>query len=105
MPNRIRELRESIMMTQVKLSEELGVTQETISSYELARHYPSVQSLIKMSSVLAASMDYIMMLNDVRLPDKGNILPDEEAKLLALYRGLSNIKREKALAYIQGMLD
>ena len=105
MPNRIRELRESIMMTQVKLSEELGVTQETISSYELARHYPSVQSLLKMSSVLAASMDYIMMLNDVRLPDKGSALPDEEAKLLALYRGLNNVKREKALAYIQGMLD
>jgi transcriptional regulator with XRE-family HTH domain len=105
MPNRIRELRESIMMTQVKLSEELGVTQETISSYELARHYPSVQSLLKMSSVLAASMDYIMMLNDVRMPEKGNMLPDEETKLLALYRNLNNVKREKALAYLQGMLD
>jgi transcriptional regulator with XRE-family HTH domain len=105
MPNRIRELRESIMMTQVKLSEELGVTQETISSYELARHYPSVQSLLKMSSVLAASMDYIMMRSDVRMPDKYGMLPDDEVKLLALYRNLNNIKREKALAYLQGMLD
>jgi hypothetical protein len=50
-------------------------------------------------------MDYIMMLNDVRMPDKGNMLPDEEIKLLALYRNLNNIKREKALAYLQGMLD
>ena len=34
MENRIRQLREERHMTQVRLSVELGVSQETVSSYE-----------------------------------------------------------------------
>ena len=40
--NRIRELREEKHITQVRLSTELGVAQETISAYEQGRHLPSV---------------------------------------------------------------
>ena len=64
--NRIRELREEKHITQVRLSTELGVAQETISAYEQGRHLPSVSSLMKLSSILDASMDYIMMKSDVR---------------------------------------
>ena len=59
--NRIRELREEKHITQVRLSTELGVAQETISAYEQGRHLPSVTTLIKLSNILGASMDYIMM--------------------------------------------
>jgi Predicted transcriptional regulators len=48
--NRIRELREEKHITQVRLSTELGVAQETISAYEQGRHLPSVSSLMKLSS-------------------------------------------------------
>jgi len=64
--NRIRELREEKHITQVRLSTELGVAQETISAYEQGRHLPSVTSLMKLSVILDASMDYIMMKSDVR---------------------------------------
>lgn len=49
--NRIRELREEKHITQVRLSTELGVAQETISAYEQGRHLPSVSSLMKLSSM------------------------------------------------------
>lgn len=32
-------------MTQVRLSVELGVAQETVSAYESGKHYPSVATL------------------------------------------------------------
>ena len=105
MPNRIRELREEKKMTQLRLSIELGVTQETVSAYEVGKHYPSVKALIKMAELFHSSLDYIMGVNDIRLPMKKDELPQEEATLLSLFRGLSPIKKEKAISFIQGMLE
>ena len=39
MANRIKQLREEYNMTQVRLSIELEVSQETISAYESGKHY------------------------------------------------------------------
>ena len=41
MSNRIKQLREELRMTQVRLSIELEVSQETVSAYENQKHYPS----------------------------------------------------------------
>ena len=49
--NRIKQLREERGMSQVRLSIELGVSQETVSAYENGKHFPSVQSLIKLSEI------------------------------------------------------
>lgn len=101
--NRIKDLREEKAMTQVRLSIELEVTQETVSAYEIGKHYPSVKSLMRMSELFDASMDYIMGLSPVRkiLLEKG--LPDDEVRLLSLYRKLDATCREKAHSYLQGM--
>ena len=50
--NRIKELRESKGMTQVRLSIELEVSQETVSAYEKGKHYPSVEVLMKLLKFL-----------------------------------------------------
>ena len=47
MANRIKQLREEYNMTQVRLSIELEVSQETISAYESGKHYPSVADYLK----------------------------------------------------------
>ena len=60
MANRIRELREARKMSQVRLSIELEVSQETISSYESGKHYPSYATLEKMSDIFGVSIDYLM---------------------------------------------
>ena len=41
--NRIRQLRKEKNITQVRLSIELEVSQETISAYEKEKHFPSTQ--------------------------------------------------------------
>ena len=94
--NRIRELREEKHITQVRLSTELGVAQETISAYEQGRHLPSV---------LDASMDYIMMKSDVRNMIQVQSLSDNETRLLGYYKKLNASGKEKALSYIEGLND
>lgn len=101
--NRIRQLREEIGMTQVRLSIELEVAQETISAYENGKHYPSVQSLIKLMKIFNVGIDYIMGFSDVRFPIEK--LSDEEQILLRCYKMLPEHKRELALAYLNGLSE
>ena len=55
MENRIKQLREEQHMTQVRLSIELGISQETVSAYESGKHYPSVAILIRLSEIFHTS--------------------------------------------------
>lgn len=101
--NRIKELREARKMTQVRLSIELNVSQESVSAYEKEKYYPSYQTLLKLSEIFNSSIDYIMGLSDTRLIRKSTGAEQEE--LLSLYGKLSDRQKEKALAYIQGLAD
>lgn len=104
MENHIRQLREEFHMTQVRLSIELGVSQETVSAYENQKHYPSFLQLLKMSSIFHASIDYIMGLSEVRSPAPSRETEDLSA-LMDLGRRLTPRQLELALSYIRGMLD
>lgn len=101
--NRIRQLREEIGMTQVRLSIELEVAQETISAYENGKHYPSVQSLIRLTKIFNTGIDYIMGFSDVRFPIEK--LDDDEQLLLNYYKNLPKHKKELALAYLRGLSE
>ena len=107
--NRIRELRQKKNLSQLQLSIELEVTQETISAYEHSKHLPSVTALMKMSQLFGVSMDYIMGISDVPqiAISFGSSLADEEQKnlLLLYYRKLGDKNRAKLLSYAQGLLD
>lgn len=105
MANRIRELRNEKGITQLRLSLELEVTQETISAYEIGKHLPSVKSLLKLSKLFHASMDYIMGLSNIRIPENENNLSNEELALLFYYRELSSVQKGKVLSYLQGMSE
>lgn len=102
-PNRIKDLRDEKTMTQLRLSVELDVSQETVSAYEIGKHYPSAKSLMRMAELFDASMDYIMGLSPVRRVITESALPDDEARLLSLYRKLDGTRKEKAHSYLQGM--
>ena len=103
MPNRIKELREAAHMTQVRLSIELEVSQETVSAYESEKHYPSVASLLKLSEIFHASCDYILGLSDVRWPYQSASLTPIGKKLLAEWNTLSDQKKALLSAYLDGL--
>ena len=101
--NRIKQLREEKHMTQVRLSIELGVSQETVSAYEKGKYYPSFLSLVKLSEIFGVGIDYIMGLTDVRCAVGG--LCEKESLVIENFRKLSETDREKVLAYINGLID
>lgn len=104
MINRIKQLREENHMTQVRLSIELEVSQETISAYESGKHYPSVAALLKLSAIFHASCDYILGLSDIRFPHKASDLTPDELQLLTKWNTLDTRKKELLTAYIDGMI-
>lgn len=103
--NRIKELREEKGMTQLRLSVELGVTQETISAYENGKHFSSVEVLIKMSRLFNASCDYILGLSDIRNILKIDDLTQEELGLVEDFRKLLPSEHSLLKGYIKGLID
>lgn len=104
MENRIRELREAMGMTQVRLSIELEVTQETISAYETGKHNVSIKNLLKMTRLFDACMDYIIGVSEIRKPVLPNKFSSDEIEILMMYRKMSESQKEKATAFMQGLL-
>ncbi len=102
MSNRIRELREGRKMSQIRLSIELEVSQETISAYESGKHFPSYAALVKLSDLFGVSIDYLMGRSDTGTSADPGLTTDERA-LLADYRALDTMGRTKAAAYLQGL--
>lgn len=101
--NRIRELREEKNMTQIKLSIELEVSQETVSAYESGKHYPSVAMLIKLALIFHTSCDYILGLSSQRNSSMPKSLDAMEQLILENYRRLPDGKKEVLVAYIEGL--
>ena len=104
MSNRIRELREARNMTQLRLSMELEVSQETISAYENGKHFPSYKSLVRLSELFGVSIEYLMGSDFVR-GTQNSCLTTEEEQLLDNFRKLKPRMRDVALAYVQGLSE
>ena len=104
MSNRIRELREGRKMSQVRLSIELGVSQETISAYESGKHFPSYAALVKLSDLFGVSIDYLMGRSNSETPTDPGLTSDERT-LLENYRTLDTLGRINAAAYLQGLAE
>ena len=89
---RLKKLREEKSISQIRLSVEIGVAQETISAYERGKAIPTCENLIKIAKFLNTSTDYLLGLSDMKLPyhkitlDK---LTEDELTILMKYRNLS----------------
>ena len=103
MENRIRALREPRHMSQVRLSVELEVSQETVSAYESGKHFPSYKNLVRMSELFGVGIDYLMGRCDKAQPGDG--LSRSEQVLLENYRSLDELGRAKAESYLQGLAE
>lgn len=105
MKNRIQELRKEQNLTQNALSEQIGVSQETISAYEKDKHDPSPENLIKLSQKLNASIDYILCQSTCRKPDTSNPFTNDELLLLDMFRQADPAQRRQILSYMQFLAD
>ena len=61
---RLRILRESVKLSQVKMADLLGVKQSSISRYEQGLSAPSLETLVKYADYFDVSMDYLFARTD-----------------------------------------
>ena len=61
---RLRSLRESVKLSQVKMAEIVGVKQSSLNRYELNQASPTFETLTRYADYFDVSMDYIFGLCD-----------------------------------------
>lgn len=98
----LKDAREKRGITQVKLSVELELAQETISGYEIGRICPSIPVLIKIANYLNVSIDYLLGRTENDIPFKRDTT-DTEDRLLFDFRNLDE-KKQKDLIWYLGAL-
>ena len=104
--NRIKKLRKEKKITQIRLSIELEVSQETISAYEKGKYYPSAAMLIKLRDIFGVSIDYILGLSDTKFdPLLETNLTEDETYILNLCRKMDDSDRKRTISYIEGFCD
>lgn len=92
----LRKLRKEKLISQIRLSIEIGVAQETISTYERGKAVPACENLMKIAKFLNTSTDYLLALTDMKLPYNKialNKLSSEELCIITQYRNLSSSKK------------
>ncbi len=67
---RIRDLREDKDLTQAKLAELLGCTQQTYSRYESGEITIDIYNLAKLAEFYGTSCDYLLGITDISKPYK-----------------------------------
>ena len=58
--NRLKEIRKSKSISQLKLAMDLNMNQNTISRYETGQREPSINELIKIADYFNVSVDYLL---------------------------------------------
>lgn len=65
---RFRECRRAAGMKQVMAAKLMGISQTSVSQYELDQREPTADVVIKMADVYDVSIDYLLGLTDQREP-------------------------------------
>ena len=106
MQNNFKTIRQKRGELQIKVAMALNTTQESISSYETGRIFPSPDMLIKLADYYNTSIDYLLCRTKYDLPIndiKPNNISDTDFMLLNKINKLSTINKAKAEAYIDGL--
>lgn len=104
----LRSIREAKRITQLQLSVEIGIAQETISAYENGKAMPSVDTLCKLADCLHTSTDYLLGRTTITTPIDDFVrdgMTSYEIEIISRLKTLSKEKKSKALGYITGLQE
>lgn len=101
---RLKELREAKHLSQQNLGMKLNVSQAMISKYELGSAQPDYQMLKKIANFFNVTTDYLLENSDNKIAISTN-LSETEKELIYDFKRLDKTQKEKAQAYIKGLLQ
>jgi len=103
----LREIRKKKRITQVRMGIELGVSQETISSYERGKSFPSVESLCRLAEYLHVSTDYLLGRTDIPTPVcrlSADGLSAKDLEIADLIKRASSRDKDKIIGYVSALV-
>lgn len=107
LPN-LKLLRQEKKISQQKLADALGLSQQSINHYENHKIEPDIGTLIKLADFFDTSVDYIVGHTEIvrRIePTTAYHLNEAEADLITHYRSLSPKERACVSQVIDTLLD
>ena len=88
--DRIKNLREQHLLTQMELSKKLGITRSSVNAWEMGLSTPTTQYIVALSKLFHVSADYILGIKpDLSITMKG-YTPEETALVLNLMKYIDN---------------
>lgn len=104
----LKKLRENAGLSQEKLANQFGVTQQSIHSYERGIYEPDISTLKKLAAYFDTSVDYLIgntqIPNKIVKTDKYD-LTDEEAEIIIKYRSLTAKNRKSLQLILDSLMD
>ena len=76
-PNKFKEIRIKNHLTQRQMAERLGVSKSVVNYYETGNRTPSIDILIRFSSIFHISTDYLLGLDKTRTLDVSGLSEDD----------------------------
>ena len=103
----LKKVRAESKTSQAVLAEAIGVTQQSIKTYENHNVEPDIESLRRMADYFGTTIDYIVGQSELRykVEDIQNYaLNDDEAEFIAAYRQLTPNQREAVIGVMRAFL-
>lgn len=103
---KIKQLRESLDMTQEDLGKLLGVKKAAINKYETGTVVNLKRSTIEnLCNIFNVTPQYLLSDSDLSQPSSSMQLTEQEEELLNGFRSLSDEQKIRVIAYLEGTLD
>ncbi len=103
----LKKLREEKGLSQQKLANQLGLTQQSIYSYENDVYEPDISTLIQMAAFFDTSVDYLIgnaeTRNKIEIVEKYNLNKEEE-DVINKYRSLSKKDRKSLQLILESLI-
>lgn len=97
---RLKELRFKKGLTQESFADILGVSQQTVASWENNKATPKIDALATMADYFEVTTDYLLgreTLNSVQLSDEQMVLLDD-------FEELDTVNKQKVFSYIRDLI-
>ena len=101
---RVAQLRKACNITQVQLAEALGVSQQTVQSYEVGRRRIPVSTLRLLAKTLAVSLDELMAEGE-HAPRKRGPVPQVQVQVQRQLERISALPKPKQRAVMDVIED
>lgn len=104
----LKQLRAELGISQNKLAEIIGTSQQSINKYENHNIEPDINTLTALADFFSTSVDYLIGHSDIRYKIEAVSpfdLNEDEASLINAYRKLSDREKESLHLIIKNYTD